>query len=382
MDARKSHVIIVLGMHRGGTSAIARGLKAIGVSLGDNLRPGNVNNPRGFWEAVDCLAINEELLRHCHSGSHLALTCRFSELDPALRALKEKALQLIRRKKTECAGAWGFKDPRTSRLLPFWRQSVEACGFAATCVIAVRNPLSVALSLQERDGIPVEKSCFLWLLHMVPSVLESTGTCRVVVDYDLLMDEPLLQLQRMSSILGETFNPTNGSSAAEYQDFLERKLCHTRFSLSDLALDHRIPEDVGTVYGLLLRAAQDEIDLSAPDVVQTFNAVKSRLQKFAPAFAYADALEEDRTRVYRNLAEYERRTEFLNQTLQERRDEVAILSHVLRELQLALSAMETSMSWRVTAPLRLVYAFLKQLAPRKITFEKRLRGRLSRKQEG
>jgi hypothetical protein len=259
---------------------------------------------------------------------------------------------------------------------------VEACGFATVCVIAVRNPLSVALSLQERDGIPVEKSCFLWLQHMVPAVLESAGAYRVVVDYDLLMDEPLLQLQRMSSILGETFSTTNGSSAAEYQEFLERKLRHTKFSLSDVALDDRIPEDVGTVYDLLLRAAKDEIDLRAPDVVQTFNAVKSRLQKFAPAFAYADALEEDRTRVYRNLVEHERQTEFLNQTLQERRDEVASLSHSLRELELALSVMETSMSWRVTAPLRLVYGFLKQLAPRKITFEKRLRGRLSRKQEG
>src|SRR5271170_6274435 len=115
MDARKSQVIIVLGMHRGGTSAIARGLKAIGVCLGDHLHPPNANNPRGLWEDVDCLAINEELLRHFQSGSHLALACRFSEHDPTLGALKEKALQLIGRRKAECAGAWGFKDPRTCR---------------------------------------------------------------------------------------------------------------------------------------------------------------------------------------------------------------------------------------------------------------------------
>jgi hypothetical protein len=378
MDARKSHVIIVLGMHRGGTSAITRGLKAIGVCLGDNLCPSNDNNPRGFWEDLDCLAINQELLRHFHSGSHLALACRFSEHDPTLGALREKALQLVRRRKTECAGAWGFKDPRTSRLLPFWRQSFEACGFAASYVIAVRNPISVALSLQKRDGIPVEKSYFLWLQHMVPAILESAGTSRVVVDYDLLMDEPLVQLQRMSSILGETLNAINGSSSAEYIDFLERGLRHTKFSLSDLALDDRIPEDVGTVYGLLLRAAKDEIDLCAPDVVQTFNAVKSRLQKFASAFAYADALEEDRTHLHRTLAEHERQTEFLDQTLDELRQALGRMA----SLQLAVSAMETSMSWRVTAPLRLVYGFLKSLVPRKMTFERRLRGRLSRKQEG
>ena len=64
----KSRVIVVLGMHRSGTSAIARSLELLGVGLGDNLHPAGFDNPKGFWEDRACLEINEELLRYFGSA--------------------------------------------------------------------------------------------------------------------------------------------------------------------------------------------------------------------------------------------------------------------------------------------------------------------------
>ncbi len=46
-------VVIVLGMHRSGTSAITRGLGR-----------GLFTRHTGFWEDEDCLAINNSLLAH------------------------------------------------------------------------------------------------------------------------------------------------------------------------------------------------------------------------------------------------------------------------------------------------------------------------------
>src|SRR5579871_5409331 len=152
MGARKPHVILVLGMHRGGTSAIARGLETLGVPLGDNLLAAGPDNPKGFWEDVDCIALNEELLSRVHSAyDRLGLAWRFSEHDPAISALRVRAVQLIKRKLAQHGGIWGFKDPRTSRLVPFWRDVIEACGATASYVIALRNPLSVALSFEKRN---------------------------------------------------------------------------------------------------------------------------------------------------------------------------------------------------------------------------------------
>ena len=64
VKVKNSKLVVVLGMHRSGTSAITRGLEVLGVNLGDNLYPAAIDNPKGFWEDNDFLGINEELLAH------------------------------------------------------------------------------------------------------------------------------------------------------------------------------------------------------------------------------------------------------------------------------------------------------------------------------
>ena len=60
----KHRIIAVLGMHRSGTSAVARGLKALGVELGEHLMPPAANNnDKGFFEDVDVNALNNEILK-------------------------------------------------------------------------------------------------------------------------------------------------------------------------------------------------------------------------------------------------------------------------------------------------------------------------------
>ena len=47
------HAIIVLGMHRSGTSALTGVLNRVGVNLGDNLVAPEADNPAGYWENLD-----------------------------------------------------------------------------------------------------------------------------------------------------------------------------------------------------------------------------------------------------------------------------------------------------------------------------------------
>lgn len=61
-------IVVVLGMHRSGTSAITRGLMVLGVELGDNLMPPAADNNKGFFEDVDVNAINVELYRSLGHG--------------------------------------------------------------------------------------------------------------------------------------------------------------------------------------------------------------------------------------------------------------------------------------------------------------------------
>src|SRR5687768_10876900 len=114
-------IVLVVGMHRAGTSPLTRGLAAIGVELGDNLLPPAVDNPKGFWENRVIVDLNERLLRSLdYSWSSYGL----AEIDiPALTKANQFFFEVVQRirEHTSRYPVWGFKDPRSARLLPFWQ---------------------------------------------------------------------------------------------------------------------------------------------------------------------------------------------------------------------------------------------------------------------
>jgi len=326
---------MVLGMHRGGTSAIARGLAATGVCLGSHLLAPGADNPTGFWEDLDCLSINERLLGHLGSA-YDAFGFDWSLLgksDPVIDDLKLSAVQVVRGRIGEYPSTWGFKDPRTSRLLPFWRSVMDASKCEGRYVVALRNPLSVALSLEKRNQIPIEKGLWLWLHHMIPAVLDSAGSPRLVVDYDALIDQPVRQIQRLASHIGLGRAATSDASITEYLDsFLSQGLRHTKFSTSELAADGRIPKWVVDVFTILLRVAADEVELDSPEVVAKFNEVKVLLTTFASAFSYAKTLENDKTSLYLSIAERDRQDVFRKREMEQHQSQIADLEKTRFEL--------------------------------------------------
>ena len=182
MQNARQRLIIVLGMHRSGTSALTRGVKALGVHLGDRLMPAiEGDNEKGFWEDLDVNRFNIELMRHLGQEWHALQPINASEFQREdLVSFRLRAIELVR-KKIGGALVFGIKDPRIARLLPFWKRVFEHLGADVAYVIALRHPMSVARSLQKRDGFEAEKAYYLWLGHMVPSILGSEGSPRVVV---------------------------------------------------------------------------------------------------------------------------------------------------------------------------------------------------------
>src|SRR5690606_31349437 len=124
------------------------------------------------------------------------------QTDSRISELRLKATQLITRKLSENNGTWGFKDPRTCRLLDFWREVFLALACEVNFIIAVRNPVSVVASLAKRNNLPAEKAYFLWLQHVLPTFGFMTYAPKVVVDYDELLANPWLQIVRISDKLG------------------------------------------------------------------------------------------------------------------------------------------------------------------------------------
>jgi tetratricopeptide (TPR) repeat protein len=141
--------IVVLGMHRSGTSCIAGMIEAAGIaSAGDAIR--NWDNARGHFEMKRAVRLDDRVL--AHSGGHWLAPPRelgwTAEHEIERDALLGDPRALI-------------KDPRALLVLPFWRASTIP--FHAIAV--VRHPLAVARSLEAWRELPIAEGLALWVAH-------------------------------------------------------------------------------------------------------------------------------------------------------------------------------------------------------------------------
>jgi glycosyltransferase involved in cell wall biosynthesis len=296
-------LIVVLGMHRSGTSAITKSLEVLGVGLGANLHPAGLDNPKGFWEDIECMNINDSLLNYYDSTyDSLNLAWEGLRKDPKISELKLRATQHINRKLKESNGLWGFKDPRTCRLLGFWNEVFTALTCEINFLVVVRNPASVVSSLDVRNKIPAEKAYFLWLQHTLPSMTFMRDTPRVVVDYDEFLVNPYAQLLRISSKFKLTIPDEQSALVTNFKTkFLEINLRHTNFTESELALDSRASATVVATYGLLHRLAKDQQSLESTDIQNELNALNTSLKNFSPAFDYINDIEHERASLWKTV---------------------------------------------------------------------------------
>jgi hypothetical protein len=299
-SSRRWSAVVVLGAGRSGTSAITRALPALGVELGDRLRPGGglrpggAKNPTGFFEDEDLLAINKRLKKALGiRGESVALIESDRWNEPRLHELRQSAVETIRRRFGECP-LWGYKYGRTLRLLPFWEEVYRALDLDVRYLVALRNPLSVARSrarLEPRRGTQ-EKSDLEWLVNVVPYFRRVRERPFAVVDYDLVMTDPVAQLRRMAGALGLPRTAAEEDGIREYAErFLRRGMRHSRFTIDDLRRDERANRLAVRAYAWLHRLAIDEIDRESPQMWEDWARIEESLGSLAPVLRHIDRIE-------------------------------------------------------------------------------------------
>lgn len=303
-DARQ-RAVVVLGAGRSGTSAVARGVQALGVELGDRLRPGGGKNPTGFFEDQDLLRLNKRLKRVLGiRGDSVALIEPAQWRSPAVEALRREAVETTRRRFGQYP-LWGYKYGRTLRMLPFWEDVYRALDLDVQYVVAVRNPLSVAKSrgkLDPRRGTQ-EKSDLEWLVNVVPYFGEVRKRPFVVVDYDHIMADPGAELERLATALGLPVTAETRTSIEAYANgFLKPGMRHSRFSPADLDREPGVNQLVRDAYGWLHRLATDDIGPEAPELWADWERIERELAALAPILRHLDRLEADLRRAKWNPA--------------------------------------------------------------------------------
>lgn len=230
--------VCVLGMHRSGTSVVARLLNLLGVYLGpDDLiaRPG-ADNPRGYWEHQAFVAINDEILARFGGRWDIppALAPDWPH-DPRIADLRDRAATLLA---TVFAHQplWGWKDPRTCLTLPFWQDLIGPMRY----VHCVRNPRAVAASLAQRNAIAMPEADGLWLLYSRASLEATAGQSQIFVCYEDVLADGAAALERLAAFVDHPSRADDPAVRGATAAFLADELCHDRSTMEDLVRDDRV----------------------------------------------------------------------------------------------------------------------------------------------
>lgn len=191
-------VVCIAGMHRSGTSMVARVLNLCGLFLGEesDLLPAWLDNQEGYWENMHFLNINEKILFTIRGGWDFPPNVKPGwENSHQLDQYRREAQQLI--KSMEPHPLWGWKDPRNSLTLPFWQQLIPDL----KVIVCLRDPHEIAMSLSRRGSSSEIFSMHLWQIYYQQVIGNVKQLKWIITHYDAFLYDGKAELRRLLAFL-------------------------------------------------------------------------------------------------------------------------------------------------------------------------------------
>jgi hypothetical protein len=253
-------LVVVLGMHRSGTSSAAGTLVRLGAAAPQHLIASDADNVRGYWESRVIVELNDAILAAAGSDWKDWRKFDLNKIAPveadALRVRAKEAL-------AEEFGDVGFavmKDPRMCRLMPFWGPVFAEAKWSARALLPIRPPLEVSQSLHCRDGIGPAYGCLLWLRHVLDAEAETRGMARAVLDWPQFLGNGRNALAQASEQLGVTWPYWCESALADIDQFVSTDLRRQRTSEADMQTHPAVNDLVRRTFAAMIELVQDSRD--------------------------------------------------------------------------------------------------------------------------
>ena len=280
--ASKRTCVVVLGMHRSGTSALSRVLNLLGCDLPKTLMPPSPANEPGHWESMAMYKLNDRILESAGSAWHdwLELNPRWFDSPKADEFREEAAIALA--EEFGSSRLFVLKDPRICRLFPFWQDVLDRSGVRPLVWVPLRNPLEVAGSLEKRNGFEPALSNLLWLRNVLDAEVSSRGAQRVFSTYDQLVNGWARVAKKAESVLGLNWPRFSERAASEIEAFLSDRHRHHEDHPDDVLENPSLSAWVRDTFAIMTRWAEMGEDVKDRP---TLDRIRSELNAAAPAFA-------------------------------------------------------------------------------------------------
>jgi hypothetical protein len=335
---RNQKVVCILGMHRSGTSAVTRMANLIGIHLGsaNSLRIESVpDNTKGHWEHKEIALINETILQRFGGNWHEPpLLPNEWEKSSLLDDLRNDARQLIE-EQFKSSALWGWKDPRTCLTLPFWQQFVGNVHY----VLCLRNPVDVASSLQQRDGLAAEKSFQLWFTYVCSALKHIDGKPRITIFFADTIRDPVKEIKRIAELVHQPESKWPPDALTNVEAFIESKLRHHSSALGDLTSDSSAERSAKELY-LAQRICADATT-GIEQMAQGFQIPNPRSQQLVAQFFGQDEI------VQRLWAQIDEQGRALASQSGSASAKARELSQRLQETELELKHIKNTLGFRI-----------------------------------
>ena len=346
----KPYALLVLGMHRSGTSALTRVINLLGVDLPKQLMPPKPGeNEVGFWESLKLMNIHNELLR-CLDASWDSISTLESGWHRSTlgQDYRERLLAFLREDFTH-SRFFVLKDPRLCRLLPLWIDVLADFGAEPRVVIPVRNPLEVADSLQARNDFLIAKSLLLWLRYTLDTEAESRQLQRSFVTYDALLKDWRGVTDKIAGDLHLVWPRHSRKRQIRIERFLTRKQRHHVISDESLLARSDVTNWVTQAYQILLQMVHqpeqqelqdqlDEIRFALNSADMSYGMVLADQEQ---TFSQRQEMLEQQIQELNEIQQsYERQVRDLDEAVRQRDGKLEVLEHDLSEKQSALNVLQ------------------------------------------
>ncbi len=268
-------VVCITGMHRSGTSMVARMLNLAGLYLGPNekiMHPGD-DNPESFWENNDFVQMNDQILS-AFGGAwdfppDLPLNWTSSKKMASLRQITMEVIGQFKDRKI-----WGWKDPRTSLTLEYWQELIPDL----KVVIVIRNPRDIFQSLSKRGYSSLIFGSRLTTYYFNNIFSATKPENRIVTHYDTFFNKPEDELLRLIEYLGLNTDPDIIKNACTA---ISQSMSHNHFSLEDFVYSET-PLDLIESYVSLCQEAGPSFEPIFARDMETYFGLKPNAS--SPAF--------------------------------------------------------------------------------------------------
>jgi hypothetical protein len=248
------------------------------------------DNPKGHWERWEIVDFHDRILGFFNRGYYTP----FHDFglpvawwaDPRVAETRREIVAFL--DKRMGAEPFGFKDPRTVRLMPIWHQITKELKLAPKIIYCLRNPAQVARSLHARDGIRLDLAEYRWLSYNIDFFRYTRGVDLCTIEYETWFDDSSVNLKKLREFLQLPDDQPQFDIDMAVSEIVDNELRH-----DDLRLGEANQPLIRSVYQLARRAdhnpaARDRIQDIAVEFLSFQQVQRAFHREFEQAWTLAD----------------------------------------------------------------------------------------------